>query len=246
MWRSMWRSMWRAIQRASASALLCFAASHALAESAPVSVPVPDTIAQRVQACTFCHGKEGRATGEGYFPRIAGKPAGYLYHQLLNFREGRRHNRTMGYLIANMSDAYLMEIATYFSELDLPYAPVATNTGTPAEIERGRLLVTEGDASQKIPACVQCHGQAMTGVAPFVPGLLGLPKPYLVAQFGAWRTSQRQAKAPDCMNQISRQLSHEDLNAVASYLSQRPLPADPHPAASVPLPLPLECGSLAK
>ena len=229
--------------RSLVGALFCVAASGAMAEPSPA--PVPDTIAQRVQACTFCHGKEGRATGEGYFPRIAGKPAGYLYNQLRNFREGRRHNRTMGYLIANMSDAYLMEIATYFSELDLPYAPVGAGTATPAEIERGRLLVSDGDAAQKIPACVQCHGQAMTGVAPFVPGLLALPKPYLVAQFGAWRTSQRQAKAPDCMNQISRQLSTEDLNAVASYLSQRPLPADPHPAASVPLPLPLECGSLA-
>ena len=28
--------------------------------------------------------------GRVFSPRIAGKPAGYLYHQLLNFRDGRR------------------------------------------------------------------------------------------------------------------------------------------------------------
>ena len=51
-----------------------------------------DRIAERVKACTVCHGKDGRATNEGYFPRIAGKPAGYLYAQLINFRDGRRNN----------------------------------------------------------------------------------------------------------------------------------------------------------
>ena len=45
-----------------------------------------DTLQQRVKPCTSCHGNEGRATREGYFPRIAGKPAGYLFNQLLNFR----------------------------------------------------------------------------------------------------------------------------------------------------------------
>ena len=50
--------------------------------------PVENTMAQRMQACSVCHGKEGRATNAGYFPRIAGKPAGYLYNQLLNFRTG--------------------------------------------------------------------------------------------------------------------------------------------------------------
>ena len=28
-----------------------------------------------MQACTGCHGKEGVSTNQGYFPRIAGKPA---------------------------------------------------------------------------------------------------------------------------------------------------------------------------
>lgn len=71
---------------AAALLLACAAAVGA----APGPLEVPDTIAERVQACTVCHGKQGRATNEGYFPRIAGKPAGYLFNQLVNFRDGRR------------------------------------------------------------------------------------------------------------------------------------------------------------
>ena len=71
-------------------ALACCAATVV---AAPPVQPhtVPDTLQQRLLACTACHGKDGRATSQGYFPRIAGKPAGYLYNQLLNFREGRRN-----------------------------------------------------------------------------------------------------------------------------------------------------------
>jgi cytochrome c553 len=213
------------------------------AQAAPETHTVPDTIAQRVQACTACHGKEGVATNQGYFPRIAGKPAGYLYNQLQNFREGRRSNGTMSALVENMSDAYLMEIASYFAALDLPYPTSSSSTAPAQELARGRMLVEAGDAGRQLPACVQCHGRAMTGVAPSIPGLLGVPKDYLLAQFGAWRSGQRRAPSPDCMSAISQRLSPQDLGAVASYLSQQPVPADARPVASVALPLPITCGS---
>ena len=74
---------------------------------------IPDTMAQRMQPCSACHGKEGRATQEGFFPRIAGKPAGYLYNQLDNFRSGRRAYPTMTYFVEQMSDDYLHEIAEH-------------------------------------------------------------------------------------------------------------------------------------
>src|SRR5262245_56039122 len=84
---------------------------------------VPDTMDQRMRACVGCHGREGRATPDGYFPRIAGKPPQYLYNQLAGFRDGRRRNATMTYLLEHLSDAYLHEIAGHFAKLDLPYAP---------------------------------------------------------------------------------------------------------------------------
>lgn len=213
----------------------------ALAQAAPATVP--DTMAQRMVACTLCHGPEGRATSSGYFPRIAGKPAGYLYNQLLHFREGRRQNAAMASLLQNLSDDYLREIAGHFASLDLPYPP-PQRPGMPADVlARGEALVRQGDAQRQIPACAACHGAALTGVNPAIPGLLGLPRDYLLGQLGAWQTGLRHAAAPDCMAQIARAMPASDVSAVASWLAAQPLPARTQPADTIAQPLPLRCGS---
>ena len=179
----------------------------ALAAGAARAAPVfEDTMAQRALACSSCHGKEGRAGPDGYYPRIAGKPVGYLYNQLLNFRDGRRHYGLMTRLLDPLSDAYLLEIARYFAALEAPYPAPLSATAAPSVLQRGQQLAREGDASRRIPACVQCHGDALTGVQPNTPGLLGLPRDYLNSQLGAWQSGQRRAHAPDCMARIARQL----------------------------------------
>lgn len=225
-------------------ALLGLCLSPALADSPPAQLP--DTIAQRVAACTACHGKQGRASNDGFYPRIAGKPEGYLFNQLTNFRDGRRQYPLMTYLLDHLSDAYLQEIAAYFSQQHPPYpAPQATDA-SPAVLERGRNLVLNGDSGKKIPACIACHGQALTGVAPGIPGLIGLPRDYINSQFGAWRNGVRQAKAPDCMAQITQRLSLEDINAASSWLAAQTVPPGATPAAAVSMKLPLSCGSVAE
>jgi cytochrome c553 len=205
--------------------------------------PVPDTIAQRAIACTDCHGKEGRATSEGFFPRIAGKPAGYLYNQLVNFREGRRQYPLMTYMVAFMTDDYLKELAEYFSTLHPPYPPPQPANLPPASLERARGLVTSGDPSKNIPACIACHGEKLTGVLPTIPSLVGLPRDYLNAQFGAWRNGARRAAEPDCMAQISKRLSREDIGAISAWLASRPIPDDMTPVPASSVKLPIACGS---
>jgi cytochrome c553 len=203
-----------------------------------------DTMAARVMACTSCHGKEGRATPDGYFPRLAGKPQGYLYNQLLNFKEGRRRYPQMAALLENLSDAYLMEIAAHFSSLDLPYPPPRPPQATAAELEMGRRLALKGDSARGLPACVQCHGAALTGLAPAIPGLLGLPRDYLNSQLGAWQTGQRMAKSPDCMHDVASKLRPEEVSAVSVWLATQTPPVDSHPARSLPKDMPLVCGGL--
>lgn len=226
-------------------ALLLLAALAApAAEAQTVPAAAVDSIAERTRACTACHGKEGRATAEGYFPRIAGKPEVYLYNQLLHFRDGRRSNTAMTYLVQHLSDAYLREIAGYFASLDLPYAAPALAAAAPATLQRGEALALRGDAARELPACVQCHGAALTGVAPALPGLLGLPRDYIVGQLGAWRSGQRRAGTPDCMAQVAKRLAPEDVGAVAAWLASRPLPPVAKPAAAPAQPLPLPCGNL--
>jgi cytochrome c553 len=98
-------------------------------------------------------------------------------------------------------------------------------------LERGRALTVQGDADRRLPACAACHGSALTGVQPHVPGLLGLSRDYLNAQLGAWRTGQRRAHAPDCMAEVARRLTPDDLAAVTAFLAAQPLPANPKPVA---------------
>lgn len=224
---------------------LYLATSAVQAQVAP-SPTVPDTLAQRLLACASCHARfdaQGNPVNDSYFPRIGGKPAGYLYNQLRNFREGRRQYPLMTYLVDHLPDPYLREIAAHFAAQP-PSAHAAQASGVaPQVLERGRQLAMQGDSARKIPACVACHGQKLTGVEPAIPGLLGLPRDYLNAQFGAWRNGARRAHAPDCMAEITARLSLEEVNAVSSYLASQPAPNDPRPASSIARPLPLACGS---
>ena len=216
----------------------------AAAVGAAQAAPVEDTIAQRVVACTGCHGKEGRAAADGYYPRIAGKPAGYLFNQLRNFRDERRHYALMNGLLALLDDAYLQEIADHFASLDLPYPPPLAPVGSTSLRDAGEALVRRGDPARGLPACNDCHGAQMTGLAPFIPGLLGLPRDYLNAQLGAWRSGQRRALPPDCMAQVAQRLTPEDIGAVSAWLAAQPVPrhaaAPPAPA----MPLPIACGGV--
>lgn len=225
--------------------------AHAAPAKPAALKELPDTMAQRVAACTACHtagadvkaDARAAARGDVYFPRIAGKPAGYLYNQLRNFRDGRRQYAMMTYMTEQLSDAYLMEIAEYFASLHPPYPPPGKTSATAAMLERGRVLALQGDAQKKVPACVACHGDKLTGVAPAIPGLLGLPRDYINAQFGAWRDKGRRAHAPDCMADIAARLSLEDIAAVSGWLAQQPADATIPPAASIARPLPIACGS---
>ena len=200
-------------------------------------------MAQRMQACVMCHGKEGRATNAGYFPRIAGKPAGYLFNQLRNFREGRRRNQAMNHLMQHMSDDYLRDIALYFSELDLPYPPAQAHGLSSREQQLAEQLVFKGVPDRNIPACVACHGSTMAGRLPAMPGLLALPADYLIGQLGAWRTGLRNATAPDCMAEVARRLTPEEVGAVSRWLSAQTPPLGTKPQAGSAEPLPIRCGS---
>jgi cytochrome c553 len=224
--------------------LACFTQTVAHAAE-PAKLLIPDTIAQRALACSACHGKEGRATQDGFFPRIAGKPAGYLYNQLRNFRDGRRHNPMMAYMVTQLSDDYLKELAEYFSGLHPPYPAQPPVTVSTAVLQRGRQLAMDGDAARGIPACSACHGASLTGVAPSIPGLVGLPRDYLNAQFGAWKNGSRQAAAPDCMAQLAARLSVEDISAASSWLAAQPVPPDASAQTAASQRPPLECGSVS-
>ena len=218
-------------------------AASAVAPKLHGPVSVADTIEERVKPCTTCHGAETQATPDGFSPRIAGKPAGYLYNQLLSFRDGRRTYAPMVYLVQYMTDDYLREIAQYFSTLQLPYPAPEAAAATPAELARAERIVQHGDRGRDVPACVECHGENLAGVEPAIPSLRGLPRQYMNAQFGAWRSGKLRSVEPDCMAEVARRLAPEDVPALTAWLASQPVSAT-RPAHEARQ-LPLECGSLA-
>ena len=203
-----------------------------------------DLMARRVQPCTACHGEVGRATPDGYYPRIAGKPAGYLFNEMINFRDGRRTFPQMMYFMQLRDDADLEEVASYFARQRPPYTSPAPPEFAPSVIERGRKLVLEGNAALHVPACRSCHGSRLMGVEPAVPGLLGTSADYLQAQLGAWRNGVRAAQSPDCMATIAKRLRPEDIGAVGAWAASQVPASDATPDASFETPPPIDCGSI--
>ena len=210
---------------------------------APQTPKAPDTIGARMRACAPCHGEQGQGTDNDYFPRLAGKPAGYLKNQLVAFRDGRRRYAPMNYLLEYQTEAYLQKIARYFSALRPSPAPPAVNDVSATVLERGKTLVTDGDQAHGVPACAGCHGPKLTGMEPGIPGLVGLHANYISAQLGAFRYGTRTAAAPDCMQLVAASLTESDVTALAAYLASQSVPTNPSSVPQGTLTMPFACGS---
>ena len=148
-------------------------ATHAGGQSSTVpGFSTLDSMEARVQGCVTCHGRNGEGANSGYFPRIAGKPAGYLYNQLAAFRDGTRQYPPMNYLVAYLPDAYLREMANYYAKLRPPFEARDAAPADVAMLERGKVIATAGDPRVGIPPCIACHAGERT--------------PALLNTFGLW------------------------------------------------------------
>ncbi|HEY0233156.1 MAG TPA: c-type cytochrome [Dokdonella sp.] len=218
----------------------------ALALSAAPAFATGD-LGEHLAACAACHGEHGEGVqGAEYYPHLAGKPAGYLFEQLKGFREGRRINTQMTWLVQFADDAYLQDIAGYYAAL--PPRTRAADTGA-ADLTAERRataenLVRHGDPARGVPACSECHGSALSGLEPGVPALVGLPAEYVVAQFGNWRDGIRRGAPPDCMHDVASHIAAEDIRAIAVWLSQQSNAEGQRPAVAGSFVPPKACGSL--
>jgi cytochrome c553 len=74
-------------------------------------------------------------------------------------------------------------------------------------------------APELIPGCVPCHGA--DGIARYgeVPNLAGQNAPYLLNQLHAFQTGKRAHKE---MRYMTRNLTEEEMEAIAAYFSSLP------------------------
>jgi cytochrome c553 len=215
-----------------------------IARAQAPATPFSDTIEQRMQACTGCHGPRGAGLADVAFPRLAGQPADYLFGQMKAFRAGTRTYAPMNFLMARQTDAYLREIAEWFSQQSADPQVVERRRAQSfdrASFDAGARLVHDGRAGGQLPACASCHGSALggtTGPDGGIPGLAGLPRDFLIEQVGSWKNGTHRSPEPNCMAAIAKRLSGDDIAAAATWLSLQP-PATPVARDAA---LPVECG----
>ncbi len=205
-----------------------------------IPIGEPGTLQARLAACTMCHGATGVQGSDAFYPRISGKPAEYLYQQLLRFREGRREYMPMQRLLVTLSDDYLKEIAVWFSQQTPEFEVSPPLRVSPTVMAQGEQLVRHGAPDRNIPACVSCHGDNFKGMKPAIPGLTGLTNEYITAQMGAWQYGIRHSVDPDCMGEIARKMTSADVQAVSAWLASQ----DPRAAGQIsePQKTPVTCG----
>ena len=87
----------------------------ALAVGMPAMAQIPDIAAgqKRAQACFACHGDNGVSKIAGT-PHLAGQDRAYLIKALQAYRNGQRQDPTMVAMAKPLSDADMVNIATYF------------------------------------------------------------------------------------------------------------------------------------
>ena len=86
-------------------------------------------------------------------------------------------------------------------------------------------LATRGDWSRALPACVQCHGPGGVGVGANFPPLAGQSAAYITSQLRAWQRGVRRNDPLQLMQHVARQLSPQEIQAVAGWFAAQPLPA---------------------
>ena len=178
-----------------------------------------------VTACMGCHGPQGEGNPAAGFPRIAGQPAYYLARQMTAFAGDARVNPVMSPIARAMTAQQIRDVSAYYA---LAEAPAAAASRAPAE--RGRVLAVVGDESRRLQACANCHGPAGAGEAPAMPYLAGQHAGYLVAAMAEWKSGVRKTDGSGQMPAIARQLSDQDVAALASFFSAQP---PPRPAGSM-------------
>lgn len=167
------------------------------------------------QRCSTCHGAQGQSSSP-IFPSLAGQNPEYLVKQLHDFKSKKRVSDTMAPQVADLSDANISELATFFA-------------GKPAKVNRvsdadllpvGRYIYTKGNSWSNVPACITCHGDKAYGTTT-LPRLAGQNARYLLGQLKDFNLRAR-TNDNEAMHLVASRLSELEAKAVTDYLSQLP------------------------
>jgi cytochrome c553 len=148
------------------------------------------------------------------FPNLSAQTVPYLQAQLRAFRDQSRADPDaqsyMWGMASQLNDATIDAISNYYAA----QSASRPKAGIDKLVGRGKEIFEEGITSQGVPACATCHGPGARGNDIF-PRLAGQHADYLVKQA---LVIQRDLRASPVMHNVIKNLSQDQMRAVASYL----------------------------
>ena len=168
---------------------------------------------QKSQVCIKCHGVGGNSTDPS-IPKIQGQFAGYIVAATTEFKKGIRKNPQMENLLGVFDKPQdLQDIAAYFSS-----QPIMKGKPTGSE------LAGEGKDLFGHARCNYCHFVEGKRFAPYEsepppPYITGQHKVYLIKAIHDIRDGKRPADPYGLMKEDISNLSDQQIEAIAEYLS---------------------------
>lgn len=197
-----------------------FAGAHA-AEAAKKAAGPDITKGQQTAStvCAACHGPDGNSPLPAN-PVLAGQGYDYLLKQLRNFKtpagkDGARPNAVMTAMVANLSDADMMNLAAFYAS-QKPKGNVAKDKELTV---LGEKIYRGGIADRGIAACSGCHSPNGVGIPAQYPRLAGQHAEYTEAQMKAWRSGERANDPNQMMRAVAARLTDREIKALSEYVA---------------------------
>ena len=182
-----------------------------------------------VAACSSCHGDKAMGNDGMGTPRLSHLGYAYIVKQLTNFAEDKRTDMTLGVMngfAKALTAQEKRDVAAYVNTIEKSdevsdLAALKADGKAVGESYKGQIIVKYG-VEGKVSACQSCHGYNGRGADPVYPKIGQQKFVYLVNQLTHWRDSSRANDPMGQMQKVAKGLTDEDINNVATYLSQAP------------------------
>ena len=187
-------------------------------EVAVRNVPLPRSARETIsESCARCHGMDGLGREDGAFPRLAGQKKDYLLASLQAYASGKRSSGMMEPIASEFNSDVIGALAEYYANLPESNRSAQRSDQSNA-IERGRTIALNGIPSQRVPACVECHGPRASPRNRFYPLLSGQYPEYLLLQLELFKKKSRGGTPySHLMHFVASGLTTEQMSDVAEY-----------------------------
>lgn len=180
-----------------------------------------------VTACFTCHGDKAMGNDGMGTPRLSHLGYAYIVKQLTNFAEDKRTDMTLGVMngfAKALTAQEKRDVAAYVNTIEKSdelsdLAALKADGKQVGESFKGQIIVKYGVVG-KVSACQSCHGFNGRGADPVYPKIGQQKFVYLVNQLTHWRDASRANDPMGQMQKVAKGLTDEDINNVATYLSQ--------------------------